>query len=337
MISMAKRRRKDESDKKSLLAEGYTECPSCSQLVKPGSKRCEHCGAFMPTTKKIVVAIAIVTMIIIASTLAYVFSFQNPNSSSLPCVVDYSPKGMGVLIGSKITVTFCQPMNTDSVEQAFYFSPAVAGDHSWLNDTALVFTPLSPFPKGTIYMVTIDERAKNVEGRGLDSSIFRWHFTTESGAPTNEIPTKRGIGTGANNFWIGYPSSHPSVGQIVSHPSFASASLEKGVVMILDHSVGCAPCVQQVAICNAVSSSHSSDLTYFDLTSGTNEPQASQVFAAYDPTGGVNYIPLTVILTKVQDSNGNVAIGWHSWEGVVDQATLESWISDALSYFEENA
>ena len=43
----------------------------------------------------------------------------------------------------------------------------------------------------------------------------------------------------------------------------------------------------------------------------------------------------TVVVTKAQDDLGNTVVAWHSWEGVVDQVTLTSWIQDAQSYYDE--
>lgn len=288
----------------------------------------------MPKTKRIIVAIAIAAIVISASTVSYLALYQD-SSSSLPCVVDYYPKGLGVSINSKINVTFCQDMNAESVERSFYTTPAVAGDYSWADNRTLFFIPLSPFSKGVTYIITIDERAKNVDGIGLDSSIFRWYFTTEGSGSGGVIPTHRAVGQGANDFWIEYPSSHPSSGQSVPHPSWVKTSLENGVVMILDHSEGCAPCIQQSAICESVHLSYP-QVIYTDLISGKTEPQASDAFRIYDPTGGINYIPLTIILTKVKDGAGTVVTGWHSWEGVVDLEILTSWINDALFYYNEN-
>jgi hypothetical protein len=286
--------------------------------------------------KRVILAVAIAGLVIIASTLSYLLVSQS-SAPDPPCVLDYSPKGLGVSIDSTIRVEFCKDMDTDSVERAFYTTPSIAGDYSWENPRTMIFRPMVQLAKGVTYIVTIDDRAKSADGKGLDSSIYRWYFTTEgSSTPGTGLPTRRAVGSDSNDFWITYPSSHPDAGQSVSHPSWAYASLDKGVVMILDHSEGCAPCVQQVAICNSVLSSYP-QVQYVDLVSGEDEPQASEAFRAYDPTGGINYIPLTIILTWVKDGSGNVVIGWHSWEGVVDSQTLVSWIIDAISYYSENA
>jgi hypothetical protein len=87
-----------------------------------------------------------------------------------------------------------------------------------------------------------------------------------------------------------------------------------------------------IVICGDVSASYGSQITYYDLTSQINEPQASDCFAAYDPVPP-NYVPLSTILTM----GPNNQILWHSWEGVVDRAILSSWLDDALSYHNDYA
>ncbi|MGD9963257.1 MAG: hypothetical protein AB7S97_05090, partial [Thermoplasmata archaeon] len=119
------------------------------------------------------------------------------------------------------------------------------------------------------------------------------------------------------------------------HPDRVTAAHEQGVEMILAHSEGCYPCVQQTAICESVYAA-SPELQYFDVHSGTDEPEASEAFAAYDPNGGVHYVPLTIIVTKAIDGSGNDVVAWHSWEGVVDEVTLTSWIQDAQSYHDDS-
>jgi hypothetical protein len=83
--------------------------------------------------------------------------------------------------------------------------------------------------------------------------------------------------------------------------------------------------------CSKVSTAYSGKITYHKLVSGTNEPQATDTFKAYDPVPP-NYVPLTTVLTK----GPNNTVIWHSWEGVVDQATLSSWLDDAITYHNQN-
>jgi hypothetical protein len=285
-----------------------------------------------------VVAFLVVVVVLSSSIIVYLnYNGGGPVIlGELPKIDFVSPEGTSVALNSWIMVWFNVEMDRDTVESAFSISPNIKGSFSWTGKV-LRFSPSSSLSTGTKYMVTIGPLAADDHGQCLNTSAYCWSFTTTGESPPPPpTPTKRSVGFGSENFWVEYPTSHPLSGESVNHPSWAETALDSKIVLILDHSVGCAPCVQMSAICNAVYPSYSAVMTYLDLTSGTTEPQASEAFATYDPTGGVNYIPLTIILTEVKDPSGNVAIGWHSWEGVVDQATLQSWISDALSYFEEN-
>ncbi len=142
--------------------------------------------------------------------------------------------------------------------------------------------------------------------------------------PIDESPDEQifnpvhGIGTGSQQFWT----------LDIQHPSWVIETLQDRPIMILTHSEGCAPCVTQTDICESIYPRYADDLAYYDLLSGTDEPEASQTFEAYDPNGPPNYIPLTTVLTVGPDGT----IIWHSWEGVVDANTLNIWIEDALDY-----
>ena len=334
---MVKHRYENESERESLLAQGYTKCPSCSNLVKPGKLRCDGCGRLMSKGRRIVAFLAAI-IVLSSSIIVYLnLNVEGPVIlGELPKIDFVSPEGTSVALNSEIIIWFNVEMDRDTVESAFSISPNIKGLFSWTGKV-LHFPPSSSLSTGTNYVVTIGPLAADKQGQCLDNNAYCWSFkTTGESSPPPPTPTRRTVGFGSENFWVAYPTSHPLSGGSVNHPSWVETALDSKIVLILDHSVGCAPCVQMTAICEAVAPGYSSKMAYFDLTSGTNEPQASDVFAAYDPTGGVNYVPLTVIVTMVKDLSGNVAIGWHSWEGVVDQATLESWISNALFYFEEN-
>jgi len=56
----------------------------------------------------------------------------------------------------------------------------------------------------------------------------------------------------------------------------------------------------------------------------------------YDANGGDHYIALTGVFTLIKDG-GEVKIGWHSWEGNVDDASMENWIKDAIYYYHINS
>ncbi len=327
---MAKRRTKAQQEKLRLLSEGYTECGGCGNMLAPGAKRCPACGSLARSVKMVLTAVVIVAIVLIATVAFYAFYPREEPYAPPPTVVTASPAGYSAPTSASITVDFNIAMDTASVESSFVISPSVQGTFAW-SRTTMTFTPAQQLPDDTYFTVTIGGDARDASGMPLDCGSYTWSFST------GDLPTeRRGIGTGTEEFWTVYPQGHTSAGQAVSHPDWVVAALEEGVVLVFDHSEGCYPCVQQSEICGSVSASHP-ELQYFDLLAGTDEPSSSQAFAAYDPNGGVHYVPLTIVVTKAEDGLGNEIVIWHSWEGVVDAVTLTSWIQDAQSYYSECA
>jgi hypothetical protein len=299
-------------------------------MLKHGARRCEECGALTWSTKRALTAAAVVAILVVAAVAAYTFYPRHEQYAPPPTVLTASPTGYSASTSSSIIVDFNRAMDVASVESSFAVSPPVQGTFTWSGYT-MTFRPTDALPDDSYLTVTIGDGARDATGAPLDCGSYTWSFSTA------DLPTvRRDIGTGAGDFWKVYPDIHPSSGEDVTHPDWVVSALEQGVVLILDHSEGCYPCIQQIQICESVYASYP-ELQYFDLSSGTDEPAASQAFAAYDPNGGVHYVPLTIVVTKAQDDLGNPVIAWHSWEGVVDLVTLTSWIQDAQSYYDEFA
>jgi hypothetical protein len=138
------------------------------------------------------------------------------------------------------------------------------------------------------------------------------------------------IGRGTDDYWMGYPIQHVSAGQSVAFPSWVTNYVSSKVLLILDHSEGCLPCIQQGDDIKAImsSSKYSSKVTYLDLLSGSEDPKAAECFDVFDPDGTNHYIPLTIIVT----TNPTGGYLWHSWEGVTGKSNLETWLNDAMYY-----
>ncbi len=132
----------------------------------------------------------------------------------------------------------------------------------------------------------------------------------------------QGIGSEDNEFWT----------RSTNHPSWAVNAVQNEPVLIFAHSVNCAPCITQTEICESIDAKYSANILYYDFISGV-DTEASDCFSAYDPDGPPSYIPLTIVLTKGPDNT----ILWHSWEGVVEEPVLTSWIDDAISYHNDNS
>ena len=275
-------------------------------------------------------SIVVIALLLVASVAAYMYYPRSEPYVSPPTVISAEPAGYGAGTSEPIKVTFNKLMDETSVESSFQILPQIGGSFSW-NGIYMTYTPSGSLAAETHYTVCIGSGTRDRSGMPLDCGMYSWSFST-----ANPPATRRDVGTGADDFWITYPTSHPSSGGTVQHPDWVLSALDSGVVMILDHSEGCSPCIQQGSICRSISSANP-DITYIDLSSGTDEPDASEGFAAYDPNGGVHYVPLTIVVTKVQSPSGGTVIGWHAWEGVIDESSLQSWIADAKSHYSENS
>jgi glycosidase len=79
--------------------------------------------------------------------------------------------------GSKITLTFDQPMNMGSVEAAFSTVPSAPGSFVWTSATQCSFTPASPLSANTVYTVQLSGAAQSASGEALGTT-FHASFTT---------------------------------------------------------------------------------------------------------------------------------------------------------------
>ena len=94
-----------------------------------------------------------------------------------PTVTDYSPTGTGIDITTTISVTFREPMNKTSVENAFSCAGTL-GPFRWTNDNTS-FSRSASLSYNTTYNVTITAVANDLAGNGLASDC-NWSFTTKS-------------------------------------------------------------------------------------------------------------------------------------------------------------
>jgi len=146
------------------------------------------------------------------------------------------------------------------------------------------------------------------------------------------------IGTGSNDFWINFPS-----GQSVQHKTWIIKSLEEKPVFFVCHRTGCYGCTAQADRVKALGEKYADDAVFYDLDdpypSYGNSPKDildkyNEAFY-YDPDGGTHYIALTGVFTLVNDE-GEVKVGWHSWEGDVGDSEMESWVKDIIYYYHIN-
>jgi thiol-disulfide isomerase/thioredoxin len=141
------------------------------------------------------------------------------------------------------------------------------------------------------------------------------------------------VGSGADDFWINYPSDHPQSGQSISHPQWILSALENKPVVIVAHSEGCSPCIMQQSAMETVREEYGDQATYFDILTDGSDARALDVFNSYYPLSGAWYIPLTVILTNVEDNDSSTHVGWHSTVGATGEEWLTAYVKDAINYY----
>jgi len=280
------------------------------------------------STKKIIAGAIIVFVAMGAALIFLKTPLERDDGGStevLPKCTDVNPAGLSVSVFTPISVNFSAPMNKSSVESAFSILPEVNGSFTWDDDT-LIFTPSSPLENATTYTITIFDNAMNETGAHLETTTI-WSFATEGGA------LEHGVGSGADDFWINYPSDHPRSGQLVSHPQWILDALENKPVVIVAHSEGCSPCIMQQSAMETVREEYGDQATYFDLLTDGSDARALDVFNSYYPRAGSWYIPLTVILTNVEDNEGSTHVGWHSTVGATGAEWITGYVEDAINYY----
>jgi thiol-disulfide isomerase/thioredoxin len=146
------------------------------------------------------------------------------------------------------------------------------------------------------------------------------------------------VGTGSNNFWISYPTSHPNASQPVDHLPWVLNSLHENAVIFVVHRTGCVTCQPQADRMIALAEKYEDNVTFYDLDitlGGETEQKAYEAYV-YDPAGPPGYIALSVLVAVIE-VNGEIEYGWHSWEGDVADEELESWVRDTIYYYHINS
>jgi glycosidase len=84
----------------------------------------------------------------------------------------------GVSVSSALSMTFSQPMNTNSVQSAFSTAPATTGSFTWSSgNTVLTYAPSSNMAGNTLYRLRIAGTASDTNGLALPGA-FESRFTT---------------------------------------------------------------------------------------------------------------------------------------------------------------
>src|SRR5436853_121573 len=122
----------------------------------------------------------------------------NDNTTSVdvtkPFVTDVAPLGANTNLTPWVVVTFSEPMDRSSVEQAFSITPAMNGAYQWSTDsTRVTFIPARPLIAGTTYFVAVDSSGRDRAGNSMTQSR------------TFQFSTAGGLASGfslADNWWL---------------------------------------------------------------------------------------------------------------------------------------
>jgi hypothetical protein len=144
------------------------------------------------------------------------------------------------------------------------------------------------------------------------------------------------VGSGNDDWWTKYPEQSTGAGMDVTHPSWVLDALEKKPVLIYVHKE-CSYCAPQTAAVTNVSDEFKGDITYYEIKADGGDSRAEEALQAYDPNGGVSYVPMTIIVTLAPNSEGKVEPVWHSTEDVTGDNWIKNYVEDAISKYDENS
>lgn len=108
-----------------------------------------------------------------------VWDFSAPTATGTPNWIEVS-------IFENVIITFSEPVDADSAEDAFSISPSVTGDHLWnAQNTEMTFDPDRWFFSATVYTVTMDSaHVVDRAGNSMENDLI-WSFTTGSSVTNN--------------------------------------------------------------------------------------------------------------------------------------------------------
>lgn len=155
-----------------------------------------------------------------------------------PGVLDYSPKGSGILTNIPIKITFRQDMEPTSTQSAFSINPKVDGDFSWENSRTLVYKSKADLAKNTKYTVGISKAAKATDASPFEEE-FSFNFTTIGYVTASLSPAGGGVGVGGGRVTVSFNQSvdHASAeGKFSISPNIAGSFSWSGNAMYFNYS-----------------------------------------------------------------------------------------------------
>jgi thiol-disulfide isomerase/thioredoxin len=143
------------------------------------------------------------------------------------------------------------------------------------------------------------------------------------------------LGSGKEDWWIRYPDQSPKAGSAISHLPWIIDALKERPVIVLGHSTDCASCKIQKKDLEKVLDIYSNDVTYYDINTDLSE-KTNDVMYTYYPNSGIPKVPTTVVFTLIKDSDGKVAVGWHSMDDAMGEEIITAYVKDAIFYYRQN-
>ena len=65
--------------------------------------------------------------------------------------------------------------------------------------------------------------------------------------------------------------------------------------------------------------------------------KAIDILDIYNPTGGAQYVPTTIFVTLIKGADGKVEVAWHSQLDLMSEDEINSFVSDSIYYYKQNA
>ncbi|OPY56581.1 MAG: hypothetical protein A4E49_00201 [Methanosaeta sp. PtaU1.Bin112] len=148
----------------------------------------------------------------------------------------------------------------------------------------------------------------------------------------NAFGAEYSIGSGDDDWWTTYPDQSSGAGGKVNHPSWVLDALDSKPVLIYVHK-NCGYCAPQTEAVKKITDEFGSQIEFFEIGADGSDARSEEALQAYDPNGGVMYVPLTVIVTMAPDSEGKVGPVWHSTEMVTGEEWIKNYVEDALNQY----
>jgi len=152
----------------------------------------------------------------------------------------------------------------------------------------------------------------------------------------NVMGAEYSVGPENDSWWTAYPDQSSGAGGEVNHPEWVLDALKNKPVVIYAHK-GCDYCTPQTEAMTKIDNEIGDEFTYFNISAEGSDSRSEEALRAYDPNGGVMYVPLTVIVTLAPNSEGKVVPVWHSTDVVTGYDWIRKYIEDASAYYSENS